>query len=470
MDAPYRVDAADGPIAPDGGDGPAGDGPMGDSAPPAPKTLRLTAVGGDGHDYVGCFAANASGVAVLASSATSARTVAGTTITPAGTSDAYVVRLDASGAVSWVVQVGGAGVERIGACAVDAAGNVYLGGQHDSGLSVGGQSATSQGFLDGFALKLNATDGSVAWLKALGEAKSDRVGGLALDSSGDVIVSGVMRIGIVVDGVTISATGGNNYVLRLDAASGARKAHGTFGKGLVEPLHVSTGASGAIAVGGFFGGVATFGTKSYTAAGIYDLYVAKLDTSLQLSWHAVGTGDGTHNAITTAITSSGRVVACGGYTMKLGWGSKSLTQGTPLREAFIVGFDSSGAASWLTKVPGGGNSYNTCDALAPTASGDRVITGGSFTGGLTAFGSTQLDEGDGPYLAAVDAQTGNYLWAFNNRSGSTASNSINGVALTTSGNAIVGGSFASTLMVGTKRVTATAAEETQMYLLETELP
>ena len=51
---------------------------------------------------------------------------------PGGGGDAFVVKLDPTGAVVWATYLGGSGYDAANAIAVDAAGNVYVAGQTSS--------------------------------------------------------------------------------------------------------------------------------------------------------------------------------------------------------------------------------------------------------------------------------------------------------------------------------------------------
>lgn len=105
--------------------------------------------------------------------------------TSAGLSDAFVAKLDPSGNPIWTKQLGTSGGDYGTGVAVDAAGNVFLGGRVDGALA--GQ--TRQGYSDGFLRKYAAT-GAEVWTKQFGSSLNDDVTSVFTDVGGNAYAAG----------------------------------------------------------------------------------------------------------------------------------------------------------------------------------------------------------------------------------------------------------------------------------------
>ena len=114
-------------------------------------------------------------------------------LTAAGESDVFVSKLDSSGSLVWVRQLGGTGTDVGSHVAVDGSGNVYTAG-HFSGMAdfdpgVGTFDLTAAGGTDVFVSKLNST-GNLVWARQLGGTSNDQGFGVAVDGSGNVYTTG----------------------------------------------------------------------------------------------------------------------------------------------------------------------------------------------------------------------------------------------------------------------------------------
>ncbi|MBF0457658.1 MAG: SBBP repeat-containing protein [Nitrospirae bacterium] len=105
-----------------------------------------------------------------------------------GAADAFAAKLNSSGVLQWNTFLGGTGTDRGWGIAVDTSGNVYVTGDSDS---TWGSPVTAHGGVnaDLFAAKLNSS-GVLQWNTFLGGAGNDYIQGIAVDTSGNVYVAG----------------------------------------------------------------------------------------------------------------------------------------------------------------------------------------------------------------------------------------------------------------------------------------
>lgn len=109
-----------------------------------------------------------------------------------GSSDAFVTKWSASGALVYSTYLGGTGVDAGNAIAVDSNGSAYIAGQtFSSDLAVTNTyQAVSGGDYDGFWAKLSSSGNSLVSLGYLGGSGSDTATALALDPSGNAYIAG----------------------------------------------------------------------------------------------------------------------------------------------------------------------------------------------------------------------------------------------------------------------------------------
>jgi len=134
----------------------------------------------------------------------------------AGGFDAFLAKYAADGTRLWVRLLGTAADEAPHAVAVDADGNAYLAGQ--TGGTLPGSTDTNAGSGDSFVAKYDST-GAVVWVRQFGSAASDGAAGLVRDETGALLVVGSTEG--TMPGTTDSAAGGSDAFLMKLGASGA---------------------------------------------------------------------------------------------------------------------------------------------------------------------------------------------------------------------------------------------------------
>jgi len=108
-------------------------------------------------------------------------------------SDAFVVKISASGQVQYSTYLGGTGLNNGTAIAADAAGNAYVTGftnAPDFPATSSAYQGVNNGSYDAFVATLNAYGSSVLNATYLGGSGSDVSYGIALDGSGNIYIAG----------------------------------------------------------------------------------------------------------------------------------------------------------------------------------------------------------------------------------------------------------------------------------------
>jgi formylmethanofuran dehydrogenase subunit C len=281
-----------------------------------------------------------------------------------GGADAFVACLDSSGNLLWNTFLGSASYDSSWGIALDSSGNIYVLGTCYA--TWGSPVNAHSGDYDGFVAKLNS-NGTLSWNTFLGSANYDDGYGIALNSSGNIYVTGQSD---ATWGSPVSAYSGNSdaFVACLD--SSGNLLWNTFLGSTSEDygLGIALDSSGNIYVNG--GSDATWGSPMNAYSGDYDGFVACVDSNGDLLWNTFLGSASTEYGYGIALDSSGNIYVNG---------SSSATWGSPINahsgdyDAFVAGMDSSGNLLWNSFL--GSASHDEGMAIALDSSGNIYVTG-----------------------------------------------------------------------------------------------
>ena len=130
--------------------------------------------------------------------------------TNAGGADIFLVKYDSAGTKQWARQLGTITNDYTHGVAVDSSGNIYVTGETLGGLD----GNANAGNWDIFLVKYDSA-GTKQWTRELGTTVDDYGYGPAVDSSGNIYVTGETRSGL--DGNT-NAGGGDIFLVKYDSA------------------------------------------------------------------------------------------------------------------------------------------------------------------------------------------------------------------------------------------------------------
>jgi hypothetical protein len=110
----------------------------------------------------------------------------------AGGLDMWIAKFDANGVGVWAVTYGGPGDDRDVSCAMDSAGDVYITGSFTTSIAFGPTmlSAVGGSGTDQFIAKLSGTDGTPIWAIGLGTTGNETSGRIAVDNHGHLAFAG----------------------------------------------------------------------------------------------------------------------------------------------------------------------------------------------------------------------------------------------------------------------------------------
>jgi hypothetical protein len=340
-----------------------------------------------------------------------------------GSGDAFVACMDSSGNLLWNTFLGSASNDEGYAIALDSSGNIYVTGYSPAtwGSPVNAHSGGSDEFVAGLD-----SSGNLLWNTFLGSIGDDYGYGIALDSSGNIYVTGYSD---ATWGSPVNAYSGGYeaYVAGMDS-SGNLLWNTFLGSTSFDfGYDIALDSSGNIYVTGNSG--ATWGSPVNAHSGGGDAFVAGMDSSGNLLWNTFLGSANYDEGYGIALDSSGNIYVTGNSVAT--WGSPVNAYSGNV-DAFVAGMDSSGNLIWNTFLGSTTNDYG--NGIALDSSGNIYVTGKSdatwgspvnaYSGGIDA------------YVASMDS-SGNLVW--NTFLGSTSHDEGYGITLDSSGNIYVTG-------------------------------
>lgn len=353
-------------------------------------------------------------------------------------SDAFVCKLDTTGAYVWAVKLGGTGIDAGYGIAVDGSGNVYTTGYFNSSTAYFDPTTTASHILsttgnnDIYVSKLDAS-GAYVWAVKMGGTGPDQGFGIAVDGSSNVYTTGYFNgTGAYFDPAststhTLTSSGNDIFVSKLDAGGNyawAVKMGGTSGD---QGYAIAVDGSGNVYTTGSFAGSGAYfdpnstTTHTLSSAGSNDIFISKLDASGNYAWAgAMGGGsadvgfgiavDGSRNIYTT-----GYFGGTGAYFDPSSTSSHTLSS-AGLNDIFVSKLDASGNYVWAGAM--GGSTNDAGYGIAVDGSGN-VYTTGLFSSSTAYFDPASTTThmlsnagGNDIFVSKLNA-AGSYGWAVN---------------------------------------------------------
>jgi len=305
-----------------------------------------------------------------------------------GGSDIFLVKYSPSGSVLWSKVFGGSGSDVGTGVAVDGSDNILLTGTHGffgTGADFGGGALPIYGQQDVFIAKLNSSGGYI-WARSYGGSDSDAVTSIAVDGSGNPVIAGQFRSTANFGSGNVTSAGGNDgYVGKYSGADGSNLWFKRFGDSRDQSANgVAVDGSGNVVVTGDFLGTMDFGGSVQVGALGGSFYIVKYNSTGTHLWSASYGAEinGPHVA-GVAVDATGRIVITGemvtGIDFGFGW---LLGQGG--NNAFVVKLDSNSTVLWAKRSSSSGDSGKS--VTIDRSNNNIFVAGACGTAGVI-FGS-----------------------------------------------------------------------------------
>jgi hypothetical protein len=366
-------------------------------------------------------------------------------------SDVPLPPIDAGPATArWYGFYGDGAFEDGRSVAVDAQGNVAFAGYFQGTVNFGGTALVASGMSsDVFVAKFDSS-GKHLWSERFGDNNLQVATGVAFDPTGDILVTGV-NMGTLDFGIgapLVSAGAEDIFVAKLDPTGKALWAKDFGDPSSQLAQGVASDTSGNVAIVGSFEGSFSFGGAALTSAGMYDVYVAKLDPTGAPLW-SKSYGDAANQfGFFGAFDTGGDLAFTGSNEGTLDLGGGPLTSAGK-KDAYVAKVDATGKLVFGKLFGDGSDQLGDCVAFDP---GGNLLWSGGMEGTVDfGKGPIAATPDGGKFLVKLDA-TGATVWAHGFGDGNVYD--WTGLTVDRSGNATVAGEFWNTIMLGMDMLTA----------------
>lgn len=391
-------------------------------------------------------------------------------LTAFGDLDVYISKLDSNGNFKWATQFGGQNLDLLGAIAVDDSGNVYsIGSFNDTSDFDPGPSKFNliAEWSDIYITKLDAT-GNLKWAKKIGGASMDHGDDIAVDSMGNVYISGYFYGSVDFDPdtavQTLTSTGSNDiFIAKLNPLGELIWVKQFKGNQNDYVFDIEIDDSNYVYTTGKFEGTVDFdpSNNSYklTSSGLFDAFITKMDSNGNLVWAKKFGGSGDEQGSSIAVDEYGSVYINGDFnaTVDFNPGSGILnlspSGGTDI---FISKLSYNGSFIWAKKMGGSTDDYGFAIAVYDSA----LYTTGHYNGTVDFNPNAGVNNLYGDYNVFVSKinYSGKFHWA--KQIGSGSYDYGYSIDLGKTGNIHLAGIFQSTVdfdpWSGLKRLTSVA--------------
>jgi len=358
-----------------------------------------------------------------------------------GGEDFFVAKYSSAGAVMWVARFDIGNDDQGLGIATDVSGNVYVTGYYASPLTIYNQGPSGTagttlsnvgGSQDCFIAKYSPV-GAVLWAARIAgvSVTNDQGIGIATDTSGNVIVTGLYLAAVTVYNqgptgsgvVTLPFTGGvDGFVAKYSSAGAvlwAARITGTTTSS-DQGNAVATDPSGNVFVIGQYTTAVTVYNQGPTGSGVVtlpftagvDCFVAKYSSAGAVLWAARIASTGTDIGRAIATDPSGNVFVTGYYTAAVtvynqgptGSGVVTLPTGGSF-DCFVAKYSSAGAVLWATRISSAGQ--DIAYGIATDPSGNVLVTG-FYGAALTLFNQGETVGTTLPFTGGSDCFIAKY--------------------------------------------------------------
>lgn len=358
---------------------------------PDGSALRFcTVLAGSGNDAARAIAVNSAGTAVIAGLATAGFPVAGAAISSqnSGNEDAFVARIDASGALTYSSFLGAGGSDIATGVALDGDGGAWVTGYTSSLLfpttAAAPQRTHAGGFYDAFLTRIGAA-GNLAFSTLYGKAGSDVANSVAYSPTQGVCIGGSTTSTDLVTNLLPGKGGASadGFLACLDAAALTWRYRTYLGGTSADEIYaVRFDGVGRAVVAGSTASAdfpVTAGAVQAVKKADRDAFVSVLDFAAGVTYSTFLGGNGSDTALAVVPADAGRIWT-GGFTSSTDFPLKSAVQAAGGEfDGFLALLDTtSSALSWSSYFGGAGD--------------DRIRAIAAAVGGVAAAGYTSSAE------------------------------------------------------------------------------
>lgn len=272
----------------------------------------------------------------------------------------------------WAVGAGGTSDDRGRAIALDSSGNIYITGSFNGIATLGSFTLTSKGGTDIFVAKVSPA-GTFLWAASAGGTGDDVGNGIVVDSSSKVTVTGFINGAATFGTFSTTSKGGKDlFVAQLDTKGNFVWVDSAGGSGDDEATAIVVDTKGDLNITGTFTGTVSIASTSLTSKGKEDIFVAKMTSAGVFTWAKQYGGGAEDLPHDIALDSIGSIYIVGEYWGAIQFGTIYITP-TGYSDVFVVKLDSSGKYIWASSFGGASQDYGK--GIVVDSAGNSTISG-----------------------------------------------------------------------------------------------
>ena len=282
---------------------------------------------------------------------------------------------------SWIfgVRAGGQGYDKSNSIVSDSTGNTYVVGAFSATADIFGHSITSYGQTDAFIAKFDV-DGNNVWVKRAGGSSIDEYTGVAVDTLGNVYVTGFFNVWMhfgedpADPTFDLYSNGMNDMVIAKYNSNGDivwfKNAGGVF-EDFGQSIH--SDLLGNTYIAGSFQGISTWGNITKTSKGSDDAFVAKYSSDGVVQWVNQIGGYSQDFASDVVVDISESAFVTGDFQDEVTFDNGLTFTSNGMTDAFIAKYDFRGDFVWAKQI--GGPLFDKGTSLDIDYTGNLFFTG-----------------------------------------------------------------------------------------------
>lgn len=354
----------------------------------------------------------------------------------------------------WAISAGGKLHDKVRGLAVDPSGNILVTGEFTGEAAFGDIQLKAAGSMDFFVAKVSP-GGKFLWVRSGGGSKIDRGYAVAADGQGNCVVTGHFESPDAVFGSHKPPLAGDYdaFAAKYDARGELVWFQAFGGKGYDYGHGVGTDDAGNAVVTGALTGAGMLSGQAIGEPGPSRIFAIKFDPAGKVAWHRVATGTGNSTGHGIAVDRAGNSFVGGAHG-----GPGSLAGvgfgAKPGRDIFVAKLDPAGKVAWIH------DGFGSDSAMAHEICADeagRVWVSGMFNEKLKTGMGEQASQGVSDLLMAALDSSGRRLWT--KTAGGPKIDYGLGVATDGKGNAFLTGSFTGKVRFGDRELDSGAASD-----------
>jgi len=290
------------------------------------------------------------------------------TTTSFGSSDAWLVKIDGGGAIQWQFAYGGTLEESIESIVELSNGDFILGCTSDSPIS-GNKSENSKGLRDYWVVKIDS-NGSIIWDKTIGGSASDNLFDMKLGADFNIILSGHTWSDISGD-KTENSYGDHDYWVVKITQSATIIWDKTLGGDLPDSYPYLAITENFYYISGFSpSGIS--GVKTEPIIGAGDIWIIKLDYAGNTIWDKTIGGTGVDVTGSIMLTQDNQIlIAANSMSDASGHKTENMYNGS--QDFWLVALDTNGNFLWDKTI--GGNGLDAVHSMHEKADNNYILFG-----------------------------------------------------------------------------------------------